>query len=48
MAGFDASGAHADLVATGVAVRGAGPGDAVAGVHPPWVALPETTQELAA
>ena len=48
MAGFDASGAHADLVATGVAVRGAGPGDAVAGVLPRWVALPETTEELAA
>ncbi|GAA4221671.1 glycolate oxidase FAD binding subunit [Streptosporangium album] len=33
---------------TGVTVREAGPGDEVAGVAPRWVALPETTEEVAA
>ncbi|MDP9861329.1 MULTISPECIES: FAD-binding oxidoreductase [Streptosporangium] len=33
---------------TGVTVRRAGPGDAVAGVLPRWVALPGTTEEVAA
>ncbi|MFI7045637.1 FAD-binding oxidoreductase [Streptosporangium sandarakinum] len=33
---------------TGVAVREAGPGDAVSGVRPRWVALPESTGEVAA
>jgi glycolate oxidase FAD binding subunit len=36
------------LAATGVAIRDAGPDDAVAGVRPRWVALPESTEELAA
>ncbi|MEV6865118.1 FAD-binding oxidoreductase [Streptosporangium subroseum] len=33
---------------TGVTIREADPGDAVAGVPPRWVALPETTEEVAA
>ncbi|WP_326820868.1 FAD-binding oxidoreductase [Streptosporangium sp. NBC_01756] len=33
---------------TGVTVREAGPGDDAAGVMPRWVALPETTDEVAA
>ncbi|ACZ85241.1 FAD-binding oxidoreductase [Streptosporangium roseum] len=33
---------------TGVTIREAGPDDAVAGVSPRWVALPETTEEVAA
>ena len=36
------------LAGTGVAVRDAGPGDAVAGVRPRWVALPESVEEVAA
>ena len=36
------------LAASGVTIREAGPGDAVAGVVPRWVALPETTEEVAA
>ncbi|MEU9887452.1 FAD-binding oxidoreductase [Sphaerisporangium sp. NPDC051011] len=35
------------LAATGVDARAAGPGDAVAGVTPRWVTLPETTGEAA-
>ncbi|RCG32854.1 FAD-binding oxidoreductase [Sphaerisporangium album] len=35
------------LAATGVDARAAGPGDAVAGVTPRWVALPESTGEVA-
>ncbi|MFG1943595.1 FAD-binding oxidoreductase [Nonomuraea sp. NPDC048826] len=37
-----------DLAATGVTVREAGPGDAVGGVTPRWVALPETVEEVSA
>lgn len=36
------------LEATGVAVRGAGDEDEVAGVRPRWVALPESAEEIAA
>ncbi|MFG3439845.1 FAD-binding oxidoreductase [Nonomuraea sp. NPDC047897] len=36
------------LAETGVTVRDAGPEDAVAGVRPRWVALPETVDEVAA
>ncbi|GIH98590.1 FAD-binding oxidoreductase [Planobispora takensis] len=36
------------LRATGVTIREAGSGDAVAGVMPRWVALPESTEEVAA
>ncbi|MFC4059431.1 FAD-binding oxidoreductase [Planomonospora corallina] len=36
------------LLATGVTVRDAGPGDEVAGVAPRWVALPASTGEVAA
>ncbi|WP_433254213.1 FAD-binding oxidoreductase [Streptosporangium sp. CA-135522] len=36
------------LHGTGVTIREAGPDDAVAGVMPRWVALPETTGEVAA
>ncbi|MDH2425128.1 FAD-binding oxidoreductase [Sphaerisporangium sp. TRM90804] len=36
------------LAASGVTVRAAGPGDAVAGASPRWVALPATTAEVAA
>ncbi|WP_067178553.1 FAD-binding oxidoreductase [Microtetraspora niveoalba] len=36
------------LAATGVTIRPAGPDDAVAGVRPRWVALPETPDEIAA
>ncbi|GGS47402.1 glycolate oxidase [Planobispora rosea] len=42
------AGARDALSATGVTVRDAGPGDAVAGVMPRWVALPESTEEVAA
>jgi glycolate oxidase FAD binding subunit len=40
--------AGAALAATGVALRDAGPGDAVAGVVPRWVAAPASTEEVAA
>ncbi|MEO3810009.1 FAD-binding oxidoreductase [Sphaerisporangium sp. B11E5] len=40
--------AGAALAATGVAVRDGGPGDAVAGVEPRWVASPASTEEVAA
>ncbi|GAA3151173.1 FAD-binding oxidoreductase [Planomonospora alba] len=43
-----ASAAREALLATGVAVRDATPGDAVAGVVPRWVALPASTEEVAA
>src|SRR5690606_25379966 len=36
------------LEKTGVTIREAGPGDTVAGVRPRWVALPESTEEVAA
>lgn len=36
------------LAATGVTIRDAGPDDDVAGVKPRWVALPESTEEIAA
>ncbi|GAA3811783.1 FAD-binding oxidoreductase [Sphaerisporangium flaviroseum] len=36
------------LAASGVTIREAGPDDAVSGVAPRWVALPETTGEVAA
>ncbi|GGM66605.1 FAD-linked oxidase [Thermopolyspora flexuosa] len=36
------------LAATGVTIRDAGPDDDVAGVKPRWVALPESTEEVAA
>jgi glycolate oxidase FAD binding subunit len=37
-----------ELAGTGVTLRDAGPGDAVCGVTPTWVALPETTEEVSA
>ena len=37
-----------DLAACGTTVRPAGEDDAVAGVRPRWVALPETTEDVAA
>ncbi|GGP11630.1 FAD-binding oxidoreductase [Nonomuraea glycinis] len=37
-----------ELAGTGVTLRDAGPGDAVCGVTPTWVALPETTGEVSA
>jgi len=40
--------ADADLAACGTTVRPAGDGDAVAGVLPRWVALPETTEDVSA
>ncbi|MFF4773552.1 FAD-binding oxidoreductase [Microtetraspora fusca] len=43
-----ATGPGAALAAAGVTIRPAGPDDAVAGVAPRWVALPETTREIAA
>ncbi|WP_433217885.1 FAD-binding oxidoreductase [Microtetraspora malaysiensis] len=43
-----ATGPGAALAAAGVTIRPAGPDDAVAGVTPRWVALPETTREIAA
>ncbi|WP_433414657.1 FAD-binding oxidoreductase [Microtetraspora malaysiensis] len=43
-----ATGPGAALAAAGVTIRPAGPDDAVAGVPPRWVALPETTREIAA
>ncbi|MCT9932945.1 FAD-binding oxidoreductase [Planotetraspora sp. A-T 1434] len=36
------------MIVPGVTVRAADGGDAVAGVRPRWVALPETTEEIAA
>ncbi|MBG0821615.1 FAD-binding oxidoreductase [Planomonospora sp. ID91781] len=42
------SAAVAALRGTGAEIRDAGPGDAVAGVVPRWVALPESTEEVAA
>uniref|UniRef100_UPI0013B383CE FAD-binding oxidoreductase n=1 Tax=Nonomuraea lactucae TaxID=2249762 RepID=UPI0013B383CE len=36
------------LEKTGVTLRDAGPGDAVAGVEPRWVVLPETVEEVSA
>ncbi|MEZ0072216.1 FAD-binding oxidoreductase [Planotetraspora sp. GP83] len=36
------------MIVSGVTVRAADEGDAVAGVRPRWVALPETTEEIAA
>jgi glycolate oxidase FAD binding subunit len=36
------------LAATGVTIREAGPDDAVCGVSPRWVALPETVEEVSA
>ncbi|GAA4565082.1 FAD-binding oxidoreductase [Planotetraspora kaengkrachanensis] len=40
--------AEADLAACGTTVRPAGEDDTVAGVRPRWVALPETTEDVAA
>ncbi len=37
-----------ELARTGVTLRNAGPDDAVCGVTPRWVALPETAEEIAA
>ncbi|GAA0979092.1 FAD-binding oxidoreductase [Acrocarpospora macrocephala] len=39
---------HDALAGTGVTIRTADPSDAVAGVQPKWVALPESTEEVAA
>ncbi|MGI5491642.1 FAD-binding oxidoreductase [Microtetraspora malaysiensis] len=43
-----ATGLGAALAAAGVTIRPAGPDDAVAGVAPRWVALPESAREIAA
>ncbi|RBQ14782.1 FAD-binding oxidoreductase [Spongiactinospora rosea] len=40
--------AGASLEKTGVTIRDGGPGDEVAGLRPSWVALPESTEEIAA
>ncbi|WP_155352068.1 FAD-binding oxidoreductase, partial [Acrocarpospora pleiomorpha] len=39
---------HDALAGTGVTIRTADPSDVVAGVQPKWVALPESTEEVAA